>query len=433
MKIKILTEVDPESTAMLQAFYSRNHKPIEERLKDLDTDSIKESLKKYYIGYGHKSIGQCGSFTIFIEDVSLIAAKAIQDSKLYNGQETSTRYIDFSTKEMYYDFKNTTQKRFLKFYEKNQEKVLLHVAEKYDLNLDNPIELKTAKARSFDILRGFLPAGCKTQLSWHSTFANARERLVQLYFHPLNEVREIAKDILNACLKEFPYVFSGVSKDILKFKNYYTKHANELNYCIYSDFYKERFRQLSECSNFNVIEHITTDWGLNESAIINRPKGMFLTRKASYNGYFRLEYILDYGSFRDIQRHRNCLQMLPVLTTELGFNSWYLDNLPDDIRKEAEELLESEKKEILEYKEYYDDIKLQYFIPIGYNVGCVMECDIPQLVYLSELRSSKTVHPTLRNIAKKMSLVAEKYVPVYSDKSEDEIDLRRGTQDIVEI
>jgi len=30
----------------------------------------------------------------------MLAAKAIQDSKMYNGQEASTRYIDFSEQEM---------------------------------------------------------------------------------------------------------------------------------------------------------------------------------------------------------------------------------------------------------------------------------------------------------------------------------------------
>jgi len=53
-------------------------------------------MSKFYVGYGHKSIGDCGSITLFIEGVSMLGAKAIQDTKLYNGQEASTRYIDFS-------------------------------------------------------------------------------------------------------------------------------------------------------------------------------------------------------------------------------------------------------------------------------------------------------------------------------------------------
>ena len=57
-------------------------------------------MSQFYVGYGHKSIGDCGSITIFIEGCSMLAAKAIQDTKLYNGQEASTRYIDFSQQAM---------------------------------------------------------------------------------------------------------------------------------------------------------------------------------------------------------------------------------------------------------------------------------------------------------------------------------------------
>jgi len=53
-------------------------------------------MKNFYVGYGHKSIGDCGNATIFVEGVSMLAAKAIQDWRLYSGQEASTRYVDFS-------------------------------------------------------------------------------------------------------------------------------------------------------------------------------------------------------------------------------------------------------------------------------------------------------------------------------------------------
>ena len=75
-------------------FYSKDD------LKILEEKGADDFMSKFYVGYGHKSIGDCGSCTIFIEGVSMLAAKAIQDSKLYNGQEASTRYIDFSNQKM---------------------------------------------------------------------------------------------------------------------------------------------------------------------------------------------------------------------------------------------------------------------------------------------------------------------------------------------
>ena len=58
-------------------------------------------MERFYVGYGHQSIADCGSTTLFIEGVSMLAAKAIQDWPLYAGQEGSTRYIDMSKQPIY--------------------------------------------------------------------------------------------------------------------------------------------------------------------------------------------------------------------------------------------------------------------------------------------------------------------------------------------
>ena len=63
--ITLLPEIiqgDPEVVSMLQAFYSRSHKPISDRLEELTADTkqtVKEALKKYYLNYGHASIADC--------------------------------------------------------------------------------------------------------------------------------------------------------------------------------------------------------------------------------------------------------------------------------------------------------------------------------------------------------------------------------------
>jgi thymidylate synthase ThyX len=87
--------IGPESGAMLQALHSRSTGGLESHLKILSEKGSDNFMKNFYVGYGHKSIGDCGSTSIFIEGVSMLVAKAIQDSPLYSGQESSTRYIDF--------------------------------------------------------------------------------------------------------------------------------------------------------------------------------------------------------------------------------------------------------------------------------------------------------------------------------------------------
>ncbi|MDP2594212.1 MAG: hypothetical protein Q8P36_02645, partial [bacterium] len=91
--------ITPEAEAMLQALHSRSVGGIREHLKTLAEKGPEKFMQSFYVGYGHKSIGDCGTGTIFIEGVSMLVAKAIQDWLLYSGQEASTRYIDFSTQK----------------------------------------------------------------------------------------------------------------------------------------------------------------------------------------------------------------------------------------------------------------------------------------------------------------------------------------------
>ena len=95
MKITVGPQAEPDVLAMAQALNSRTTAPIADRLAG-DPDKLREAMAKWYVGYGHESIGQCGYFTIFFEGVSMLAAKFIEEHGQFNGQETSSRYVGFS-------------------------------------------------------------------------------------------------------------------------------------------------------------------------------------------------------------------------------------------------------------------------------------------------------------------------------------------------
>src|SRR5688500_9259492 len=100
MEIYVYDEFDPESIAMMQALYSRSPKSVTDHVNKVREVGPGKFMAQFYVGYGHKSIGDCGTTTLFFENVSLLAAKAIQDWPLYNGQEASTRYLDFSKQKV---------------------------------------------------------------------------------------------------------------------------------------------------------------------------------------------------------------------------------------------------------------------------------------------------------------------------------------------
>jgi hypothetical protein len=86
MKTFIYDEFNPQDVAMMQALYSRSSASVEEHVEKVRATGSGKFMEKFYVGYGHASIADCGSTTVFIEGVSMLVAKAVQDWPLYSGQ-----------------------------------------------------------------------------------------------------------------------------------------------------------------------------------------------------------------------------------------------------------------------------------------------------------------------------------------------------------
>jgi thymidylate synthase ThyX len=421
-KIFIYDEFSPEDTAMLQALYSRSQSSVVEHVEKVKEAGSGKFMEKFYVGYGHKSIADCGSTTIFIEKASILAAKAIQDWQLYSGQESSTRYIDYSNQE-FVDPCGTEASReilqkWLNFYLGNQETVIEHLKKIYPKKETEKKSIynRAIKARSFDILRGFLPPGVTTQLSWHTNLRQACDKLSLLKHHPLMELKEIASKICMELKRKYKNSFS---------------HSFKEEHEAYNDFLGEQFTYYSP-SHFE--EKITTN-----IKSLDRFKEVFQKRPPRVNlpafladlGNITFKFLLDFGSFRDLQRHRNGVCRMPLLTPEFGFNKWYLSQLPEKAREEALCLIKDQLN-ALSKLEVTPEV-LQYYIAMGFNVPVKVTYGLPAAVYVTELRSSKTVHPTLRRVAKQMHISLLQLFPnlvLHSDLDRDNWDIRRGTQTI---
>jgi thymidylate synthase ThyX len=213
-QIFIEDNLNPEDNAMLQALYSRSSESAKDHLLKVKEKGSGKFMASFYVGYGHGSIGDCGTTTIFIENVSILAAKAIQDWRLYSGQETSTRYIDMTQQPILDPLATAESKAIMSawmdFYISSQEELKDHLRLTFPRqdNEEERIYEKAISARVFDILRSFLPAGICTQLSWHTNLRQAAEKLALLEHHPLPEIIEIAEIIHSTLQEKYPSSFS---------------------------------------------------------------------------------------------------------------------------------------------------------------------------------------------------------------------------------
>lgn len=450
-KLFLIDDLSPEDLAMLQALYSRSADSVEKHLEKVEKAGSGKFMSTHYVGYGHKSIGDCGTTTLFIEGVSLLAAKAIQDWPLYCGQETSTRYIDMANQKII-DPVGTPQSarilsRWMEFYTKSQDKVVETVREKYPRKEGEKEEVyeRAVKARSFDILRGFLPAGITTQLSWHTNLRQAGDHLSGgLVYHPAAEIRELGLDMLKLLSEAYPSssqalgsaAVSGVSnKDEAGLGERALWELKASKYLTYSHEPDCESSTLTWDEGLNCFQWTNT-WAkvptdLRE-LIQTRPRGCVLPRVLLMFGSLTSIFLLDFGSFRDLQRHRNGFCAMPLLTTELGFEPWYLDQL-GTLREQASVLIKEQEKEIEEVTS--DTVMRQYYIPLGMRVQCTTTEGLPSFVYKLELRTSKTVHPTLRTVMLNLAQQFRenlRYIPIHVDTDPDDWTVRRGQQTITQ-
>ncbi len=418
--------LNSESVAMLQALHSRSVGGLRGHLKTLEERGADGFMKNFYVGYGHKSIGDCGNAVIFIEGVSLLVAKAIQDWPLYSGQEASTRYIDFE----HQPFKNPVDTNFgneilenwREFYTKSLPLTVAHLKNLYPINEgeDAKIYDKAINARAFDVLRGFLPAGATTNLAWSTNLRQAADKIMLLRHHPLAEVRNTSIAIEQALQKAFPNSFGH--------KLYETTEA-------YNEFYmnEEYYYHDKKCPVFKMTTNTIKEKLLPKKVLKNRPEKTELPKHLAEAGSMQFEYLIDFGSWRDIQRHRAVIQRMPLLTMDIGFEDWYFEDLPKEVVQVAKKLLKEQKEKIKILKCSKEE--KQYYIAMGYKTSNRLTGGLPALVYLVELRATRFVHPTLRKVAKIMAIAIEKKLKpagltIYIDKEIDRFDIKRGTHDI---
>lgn len=426
--IFIYDEFSPEDIAMMQALYSRSGASVTEHVEKVKAAGSGNFMQRYYVNYGHASIADCGSTTLFIENVSMLVAKAVQDWPLYSGQETSSRYINMSKRKIIDPVRTKESKAVLKawmdFYTKKQPAVVAHLRVKYPRKSeeDEKVYNKAIEARTFDILRGFLPAGVTTQLSWHTNLRQAHDKLALLKYYPLDEVRAVAKK-MHAQLAE-KYAHSFGHKEYSE-QEAYRRFTSEQYTFFTEKEYAGDFQASTNIKRAELNKQLRAHRGRSQKT--NLP--LFLGDL----GNVTFEFLLDFGSFRDIHRHRNGVCRMPLLTTKFGFNEWYLDQLPADVRKDAVALIKSQTAAIKKLKTSKEN--LQYYVGMGFNVTCKVTYGLPATVYTMELRSGRLVHPTLRKVALKMNAALKKMFPeltLYADTSLDDWDIRRGAQDITE-
>ncbi|MBS0615243.1 MAG: FAD-dependent thymidylate synthase [Verrucomicrobia bacterium] len=412
-------------------------------------------------GYGDDSIGELGGAHLALENISMIAAKVIEDSRIGGSPlEKSTRYIYFDQKyhgeylfqrepiimtsafrDLYLD---TCNELFRTYSELIPE--LTEIMEKRapkEPNVSPAAYAAALRAKVLDCLRGLLPASCLTNVG---LYGNGRffETLTQkLHCHSLTELRELGSKSYQELNKVIPS-FVRRSEQTHKHQKTFCRFMEQTQAGLknlagrHSDFLEKmhtpavRLISFDPDSPYRVAAALLFPYtqaslvdlqaqmrALPESELAEildaacefRDNRRHKSPRALEHATFTFEMLADFGIYRDLQRHRMLTQERQLLTCNFGYYT------PDEIVDTPMEAKYAAAMEMA--KKAYDTMvhefpeEAQYVVPMAYNIHWYFHINLRALQWMCELRSSPAGHPMYRYVAQELAKQVVAVVPAF--------------------
>ncbi|MCX6986923.1 MAG: FAD-dependent thymidylate synthase [Chlamydiae bacterium] len=437
------------------------HEDVDIEDQSVATKKAQNFYDRILDGYGDDSIGELGGAHLALENVSMIAAKVIEDARIGGSPlEKSTRYIYFDQKVqgeyLFYKepilmtsaYRDLYLKTCNMLFDTYSELIapLTELMEKRfpkEHDVSKVAYSAAVRAKVLDCLRGLLPASALTNMG---VFGNGRffESLIQkLNGHSLAEMQDIGKKSFEELSKVIPSFVrraepshkyqrsfldfqDQVSSELKQFAIRYAEDLESMDHpgLRLLSFDHEGPSKVAAALLFPHSQASLLDLqdycrGLSademgkifDSICNNRENRRHKGPRALEHTMFTFEILADFGIYRDLQRHRMLTQDRQMLTCDFGYY------VPSEIKDT--EIERPYIQALEEAKKAYDTLALelveeaQYIVPMAYNIHWYFHVSLRELIWLCELRSSPAGHPAYRYIAQEMAKQVSLAVPVF--------------------
>ncbi len=457
-----LTNLPEEVVAYLFARYSRSRLSLRDDLRNMieaedlgaligagstdnssGTAGLQERARafaeKYVLGYGHNSVAEHGVVHLALEDISILASKLIEDGRLASYTEKSTRYVAFDPGKVYIPPRVTALPDLAAEYKK-AVRGLLEAYTGWTEDVVGRIKARTprgekqtersyeaaSRATAFDLLRYLLPAATYTNVGL-TLNARALEHLItKLLSQPLEEGRELglrmkaeAQHVVPTLLKyadfngyraETSAAIGTLAQTLLPSAPAPGEAENGVSLVFSDPNADDRLVAaiLYGAANFPM-EALLAQVRALAQADKERVVDEYLKRRGRHDApgralerlFCTVEMTLDYGAYRDVQRHRMATQTTQALSPALGFER------PSELTEFG-------------YGEQYDALVAQsadtyarlceagltdeaaYVLPLATRLRVLFTWNLREVTHFVELRSARQGHPSYRKIAQEV-------------------------------
>jgi len=449
-RVYVLDGKREEDIAMAMAVTSRSPLPFDKILSQIDEKKSSSFLEKFYINYGHGSIADTAFIHIAIENVSQIAIKALENTRLAAYQEKSTRYQIMDRwhsvepkeirKSKYHELYQKTITNLFDVYEEFVKKLLEQAKEE---NPKKPNESEGAyenriRIPVIDRCRLILPAAVMGNVGVTMSGRSIEYTIVKLLSSPLSEARELGREIKKVARKKLPI--------LVKFTNpaeYLQTQERELSKLANNIFLKtkeEKFNnkrvdlvqydrnaldrvlaasleRFSTKSYRTILESLKKMPQKEKEQIFDKVIGKRKMRhdkplRELENTYYTFDIVCDFGAYRDLQRHRMLTQTAQPLTTFLGYEEpidLEKTGLSDIYHQAMRKADEAYRKIAKQYP-----LEAQYLVPMAYKRRFLFNLNLRELLYLIELRSRPQGHISYRRVVWDMWKEVNKVHPYFA-------------------
>jgi thymidylate synthase ThyX len=470
-RIYSVVGVPPEIQAYALAKYSRSSQGMLESIQELSAQKAEQFLDTFYFQYGHRSIADLAHLVFGLEQISILAAIAVVDEPVWDGQERSTRYQPFRTTGWHVPAElseSAAQERFARTaealfsaYESLSAALLEHLTDA----VPRPDEMpqgayrRTLRARAFDVARSLLPLATHTSVGQIVSARVLERQIARLLGASYAEVRQIGAELKASCQQPPEAPLSGQSHSaaaplsgetqapaaptLVKYADasaYPSAAASELA-AVAADLLAEAgepdrsqtvelgdpmtsdplreivatllYRHDAEGHSWRQVQTVVGSMSdarveeVFELSIAQRGSRDELLREHRSGYALAFDVLVDLGSFRDLHRHRRCVQIQQPLTWKHGFDApeeIFAFGLGDQAGSQALEAgLGDHYAEALHKAEHsalaIGGAAADYLLPLAFRTRCLFKMDWAEAAYIIEQRTQPQGHFSYRRVA----------------------------------
>ncbi len=428
---------------------------ILDEFMDIEAKQEDSLIKRVVSEYGDDSVQQLIGLQFVVEDASNLLTKILEKRRFASYLEQSTRYIFFDKKDKngrysYYTpelnddltrFYNLTMDKILDLYSIMVRGVTAYLRKQHPEPTDiseRQAWLNSTRAAACDAVRRVLPVAVKSTVGIFASAQAVEYMVMNLLSDPIAEARIVGEQILREARKVTPAFLEradqlerggmisayisitksnvrdlareyldyaslpltwSLSKSSVRLVSYWPD--NEL------DLVPEILFEHAEHLSLSEIERQVASWdNVKKAKVFRAYIGERFNRRARpgrafEKAHFEWEIVGDYGTFRDLQRHRVVDSMeWQRLSPFLGYD------VPDLVREAGFEhdfrqcfVLSSE---LFDEMSATSELEAQYATLLGHRMRYRLIANLREAFHIIELRTGPAGHPGYRKICNQM-------------------------------